>query len=568
VILAVLLVFLVFPEFRARRLALKSSLVALAIFFIPVTLLLGSAWFKGITRLGIWGATIASLVLATMMIRRLNTAVVVFLGMLTVVTCFWWGGFMPGLMAWANEASSYSVLARVTEMSSVYEIEQTLLRQARDYGQVQLGVVLCIGILLVRTAVMSRKMNRERKTPREEITDQAWLLLYASATLLLLFVAAYSLGGSDRRRSLVALTLLVLSILAIAATRSRLALAGILCLAAIQFVVIGSALSGAPVWANSNGLGIPAPHRASDGNVEAARELASHVRKGSYVTVYTLALFSSGNRVYEPNALKLALLQGDYGFDSGYFWDSGTYDGALTRLYQGDFRYLLLDSFSTVDQSASRDPYGQLTVDLLRRERVGGTENPRLRLITQFRIGEREHKLFRILPNDSASDYSNLAAEWNGSRAVASEQQKGFPNSNLNDDTGAAWGSLEGNSDVYAGVVLPSPVAIHTMQLRLMTPQGRAHLREIRIVAADREGNAGTGWQFVRARVKGSKNFSSLLTIPPLPDNTVVEIELDPNDPEWKPHLIWGFACLRSRGDKPNYINVGSGVYVRELMVQ
>jgi hypothetical protein len=39
-----------------------------------------------------------------------------------------------------------------------------------------------------------------------------------------------------------------------------------------------------------------------------------------------------------------------------------------------------------------------------------------------------------------------------------------------------------------------------------MTPNGRAHLRNIRIVAADREGPNGPEWQFVRAR-KRLKGF-------------------------------------------------------------
>jgi hypothetical protein len=43
----------------------------------------------------------------------------------------------------------------------------------------------------------------------------------------------------------------------------------------------------------------------------------------------------------------------------------------LARLYQGNFKYLLLDSFSAVSPSASHDPYAHLAVDLLRRVRAG-----------------------------------------------------------------------------------------------------------------------------------------------------------------------------------------------------
>jgi len=59
-----------------------------------------------------------------------------------------------------------------------------------------------------------------------------------------------------------------------------------------------------------------------------------------------------------------------------------------------------------------------------------------------------------------------------------------------------------------------------------------------------------------------------VLTIPPSPDNSAVVIEIDQKDPQWHSRLIWGFACLRSQGDTPNYLAEGSGVYVRELEVE
>jgi hypothetical protein len=193
-------------------------------------------------------------------------------------------------------------------MSSAYQIAQTLLRQTRDYGQVQLGVVICLGILLFATAIMRRKGSKEDSVPREGITAPAWLLLYASATMLLLFVAAYSIGGSDRRRSLVALALLVLSVIVIAASRSRLVLAAIVsyCRAVYcdrQRACWRSCLGGSERIRNS----ITSPRSrweyrgsACTGKVRATRKQRSGIYPGS---------FSPADRIYEPNALKLALLQ-------------------------------------------------------------------------------------------------------------------------------------------------------------------------------------------------------------------------------------------------------------------
>jgi hypothetical protein len=101
-----------------------------------------------------------------------------------------------------------------------------------------------------------------------------------------------------------------------------------------------------------------------------------------------------------------------------------------------------------------------------------------------------------------------------------------------------------------------------------MTPNGRAHLRNIRIVTADREKPDAPDWQFVRARLQGERDFVDVITIPPLGDNSTIVIEVDEKDPRWKAHLVWGIACLRSKGDVPNYVPDGTGVYFRELELQ
>src|SRR5216683_1441653 len=55
----------------------------------------------------------------------------------------------------------------------------------------------------------------------------------------------------------------------------------------------------------------------------------------------------------------------------------------------------------------------------------------------------------------------NVASASSGARAIATNNAERFPVSNLNDGTPAAWGAAEGQNDVYAAVVLPSPKAIH-----------------------------------------------------------------------------------------------------------
>jgi hypothetical protein len=228
----------------------------------------------------------------------------------------------------------------------------------------------------------------------------------------------------------------------------------------------------------------------------------------------------------------------------------------------------MLDMFSDPALAGSHEPYVQFTADLVRRMQAPDPDTPGLRLITRFRLENRDQVLFRIVPEAVQGVTNNLAADWNGSRAIATAEQNGYPASNLNDGTDMAWGSVEGNTDVYAGVILQAPAAVTEIRLTLFTPEGRPHLRDLRIVAADSENSGKPEWRFVRARLKGSTAFSSVVTIPPSPDRTRVTIEIDRSDPQWRPGTTWGFACLRSRGDIPNYLAVGSGVYVRELEIE
>jgi hypothetical protein len=170
----------------------------------------------------------------------------------------------------------------------------------------------------------------------------------------------------------------------------------------------------------------------------------------------------------------------------------------------------------------------------------------------------------------SAAD--NVAASSNGGRAIAtSSAGSSFPIANLNDGTPAPWGAAEGQNDVYAAVVLPTPHEIQEFRIWLFSPNQppRQHLRDIRVVTADVEEANGPNWRFVRSRLSKDQPFSEKVTVPPLGDNSVVLVEIDRGDPNWGPHKIWGFGCFTtSHGDTRNYLAMGTGVYVRELQMK
>jgi hypothetical protein len=167
----------------------------------------------------------------------------------------------------------------------------------------------------------------------------------------------------------------------------------------------------------------------------------------------------------------------------------------------------------------------------------------------------------------------DVAAGNHGARAIAvSSASSNFPISGLNDGTGAPWGAADSQDDVWAAVVLPSAQAIREFRIWLFSPDQppRPHLRDIRVVVADTEAN-GPNWRVVRSRLSTSRPFSERVTVPPGEDSTIVRVEIDPNDPNYGSHTIWGFACFaRTKGDARNYLapGTGNGIYVRELQMK
>jgi len=152
--------------------------------------------------------------------------------------------------------------------------------------------------------------------------------------------------------------------------------------------------------------------------------------------------------------------------------------------------------------------------------------------------------------------------------AFASSVQAGFKIADLNDGTPAAWGSSESLEDTYAGLEFPEARAVRVVRITAFSPENRAHLHDISVVAAD-SASAKPAWRVVRARILGSPDFSAKVTVPPVADQTVVVLEVDPTDAGARPHKVWGIACFSSSlGYIRNYLPVGNGIYLRELQME
>lgn len=215
--------------------------------------------------------------------------------------------------------------------------------------------------------------------------------------------------------------------------------------------------------------------------------------------------------------------------------------------------------------------------DILELAFFGNLRSYGLELISTKVLGNSEVFFFRSLlykpvgaaqgmGPDWMAEPDNLAASNRQARLIASNHQTGFPVSNLTDGTSAAWGSVEGLDDVYAGVEFPAPTAVHEFEISVFAPDDREHIRDISIVAADSENGNSPVWHIVRARLFGGARFSEKMTVPVVADGTVVRIDIDSTDPSWGKHRFWAIACFSgTKGYSRNYLKVGTGFYIREL---
>lgn len=87
-------------------------------------------------------------------------------------------------------------------------------------------------------------------------------------------------------------------------------------------------------------------------------------------------------------------------------------------------------------------------------------------------------------------------------------------------------------------------------------------------MATNEEPGAGAKWTVLSGRVGAEGPFAEKITVPPYEDGKVVTLQIDPSDPNKGNYRTYGLACFReSRKDSPNYVELGTGVYLRELEV-
>jgi predicted O-linked N-acetylglucosamine transferase (SPINDLY family) len=137
----------------------------------------------------------------------------------------------------------------------------------------------------------------------------------------------------------------------------------------------------------------------------------------------------------------------------------------------------------------------------------------------------------------------------------------------LNDGTAEPWGSTETDEDTYFYLTRTAPFAPRLASLVLFSPGGRAHLRDVSVVAGRMSNGQVGDWTVIRARPAGGTHYEERITIDPLPDFSIVDIEIEPDALDAGGFDTIGFACFsRSRGYRRNWLPEGRGIYVRELV--
>jgi hypothetical protein len=225
---------------------------------------------------------------------------------------------------------------------------------------------------------------------------------------------------------------------------------------------------------------------------------------------------------------------------------------------------------------AKADANSHRQADILQFLSSGWLEHYGLQYVSRMQEARSEAFIFRSLLYGRTADGTPIATfphadvEYitkkppKGAVATATSSQAGFPVSNLIDGTPTPWGAVETADDTYFGLVFDTPRTVKEIRMVMFSSGGLQHLRDVSVVVSDAAQPNGANWRVIRSRLEGQKDFTEKVTVPPLPDQAVVRLEIDPSEPA--PHRAWGLACLsKSKNYVRNYLQAGTGVYVREL---
>ena len=384
--------------------SLKNTAFVMGFVLLSTFLLFASAFEKQIDYRFVLGIGIVIILSQLLLIKAdkkdepgisgLNLFAVSFM----IINLLWWAGSMPQLYSWIYDAS-FGTLARVTDVSIKREGFFSVITHIffiHLFPNGILAALICL-ILLLPDA---------KKNPRN--IKRLSILAMITFGLLLPMCCLYLITGtSEPRRVFIGMSflLMLLSILSLQdGPLRRIRYWGIALVVAMQITgLLLSAKGHVLLFGNSLLTQYYASFKpkieADQNEAVILRLLELGVPKNSRVAVYTMALFQSRDRIYEPAALSLAALTTGSNLEIIYFWDIADYSAVIKRLRGSSIPFLLVDVYEETENNSRHQPYIQFTAALLAKMKGPYINPPGLQRAAAFKLNGREQVLFKVLPS-------------------------------------------------------------------------------------------------------------------------------------------------------------------------
>lgn len=314
----------------------------------------------------------------------------------TIINLFWWASSMPMLYSWIYN-TTFGFLAH-TDMAVRQEGFFSVLWQIFVKHFFPNGfwtALVCLPLLLPDNKNNSHKIK------------QLGILTIITLGLLLPVCILYAITGtSDARRMFVGMSflLILISILSLQdGPWKKIRVGGLSLL--VVFNIVGL------LW-SSTGEVLPcripllkdyyasfkSGTKPDQNEALISRLIELGIPKNSVVAVYTMAIFKSRDRIYEPAALSLAALTTGSNMGIIYFVETGEYAMVIKRLRETGVSFLLVDVYNDTENKNSHQPLVRFTSSLLKKMENSDVDPPGLQRMATFKIDGRDQALFRVLP--------------------------------------------------------------------------------------------------------------------------------------------------------------------------
>jgi hypothetical protein len=325
--------------------------------------------------------------------------------------------------------------------------------------------------------------------------------------------------------------------------------------------------------------------RGGDPSTATFEELKKLKIGNSRLAIFSLAMNNYEERPFDPSGLNVLNAR-----DPGKV-NPKAYPGAFDTLEEGyaqlrtNWDYCIVDVTTPppVNPLYANSPYNRLTADIIARWKANQLDEVQLKYVTEFEIAktylanQKQRTLKKIVVlmiqnggEPRLSFLENAALASRGAVAGCTTRTEAGTTGNINDgNDDLAWGAWGTTEDTIFYITLPQPAVCEMFKvITFATPAGE-HIRDLTVVATSEVPSATAKWIPIRSRIGSQGEYSEKMTIPNLPNQSVITIELDPADSK-EAYRTFGLACFsKSKGYARNYLGQqGNGIYIRDLQMK